>query len=319
MFLSLNILAALVGVLLIGWSILLYEPEERAIDDALMKWWVAITDTRAAAIRAHTSLANRMGQAITQWLDNVFRGPLVSLHSAATSACLSVSSSFLFLLVAVVTGSERRLYSVTQLIIVAAMLGIFSVSYFTLAMSAAREHHNFAILQAGLVTALLGLAGVVCIIRGSGAPLAGLGLVIISDFSVIVLTRRSVRRIAASADNLAAASTATVNAGLGVAILWCPFLISRHVEAQWLSDTLQIAGATNVFGAAVASTFFFVSITLISQRLLWPLIARPIYAMHRFQLFRRRGLLFYSGVVLLTLAIPKIESVISAIMVLKQQ
>jgi hypothetical protein len=317
--LVIRIISGLLGLLLIGWSVFLYEPEENEIDDTLITWWVNMDDTAKSALRANMSFARSVATVIAKWLDDLFESRLISFDAIRISACLSASSGFLFLLVWFLTSDDLHYYTPLQSTAIAATCASFSAVYFGVAVSKRRDEVHAAFMSVFVVGFLLTFAALVGVFKKTGVPLLGLILGILCDFLVVVLTRASARWMVAGTTTLAFVTAATLNATAGIALLWFPFIFASHIRLEWLATTFQIAGATNIFGAIVSATFVVVSVTVLVHRVFWASLERPLYAMHRFRLFQRRGLLCYAGTVLLAFAIPACVPVLTSIATFKQQ
>jgi hypothetical protein len=65
---------------------------------------------------------------------------------------------------------------------------------------------------------------------------------------------------------------------------------------------VAFAGATNVFIVASGFAFLLTAVLTILHRVLWPLIARPLYALQRFKVFGRRKQLAAAGAGLIAAA-----------------
>src|ERR1043165_2840932 len=88
----LAMVAAAVGALMMGWSVLLYPEEERSISTTLATWWVRIDDVGKSATARNKTLIRDVALALDRWLDAVFGERLISVRALASSLCLSFSS-----------------------------------------------------------------------------------------------------------------------------------------------------------------------------------------------------------------------------------
>jgi hypothetical protein len=98
--------------------------------------------------------------------------------------------------------------------------------------------------------------------------------------------------------------------GLG---LYFYHIIPEYVLAIFLATSLS-----NVFDTLVSLAWVFVASGMLLHRIIWPLIERPIYALHRHHVLTdQKKLLFFGGVALVGLAIPSVgktlESVVKAV------
>jgi hypothetical protein len=184
----------------------------------------------------------------------------------------------------------------------------------TLRMAVATGIVLFLCLFGALGRYLVGWSG----FEISAIPMA-VTLAVLSDFVVVILTRRVAARIATT-NSVGFAVVATCFNGAAGTLLIIPTLavLSRSVSvsASWFVFAVVMAGASNVFAAVIAFALAIMFASLVLHRVFWPIIQRPLYALWRFKLLQNRKVLFYVGVALLTVPLPRIAQVVKAARVL---
>lgn len=312
---ALQWICGVLGLFLVGWSILRYETEEKAVHDALAAWWIRLDDLSDTSISRNVAFARATGATVTIWLDRIFGKRLLTLNAFAASLCLSLASLFLCGVVGILfTGIDEGTGVLAAVISVP--LGI-SMLLFYMAVTPGRRDFRIA-LSIGIFVLCVLLFQIARI--GSGSQFestafpAGLLLGIASDFAVVLAVRRLASWTADSGNIWHPLLAASISALLGIGTLAVPlYYVTRVGDGHaWESVTLGLAATSNVFTAVLSLGMTILSATLVVQRLLWPLIKRPVYALHRFKLLEQRMPLFYCGTVLIGVSFPRIASILKA-------
>lgn len=287
----------IVGCLLISWSAFLYETEERQVGEILLAWWVSLDDTACASLSRNVRFVRYVSTLVSNWLDSIFGRTLLSVRAVSSSLCLSVSS---LLLLAVCINFKTE--SWTSLSIMFVLASIF------LGVALTRQLPLLRFLAALTIISII-LIGVV-LIDSTDLPRFGYrtylawGIAttagVVADFSVILITRYAASRGGRVNTVLWPVIISITNATLAIAIFVAPLLLVRGRNGHTqLRATILLFGLTNLYAAIIAASFIILPVSLLVQRLFWPLINRPVYAMHRFALFQQRKVLFGAGTILM--------------------
>lgn len=301
----LQILSGFLGLFLIGWSFLRYETEESAIDDVLASWWIRLDDASEELLSRTVRFVRRTGEAVTGWLDRVFGKRLFSFEAASASVCLSLASILLFLVGSLF--ADDGCFAVVML----PMTLLPSIAVFYMAIEPARRHMRSAmslgtLLLIALFFPLARLGDNFSQLEMTAVP-TGLALGVISDYFVIIVTRRTAAWAADATNVLRPVAAALISATIGLGTLFLPVAYASSLDQQrytWRVMAFGLAGMSNVFAAILYLALLVLSLMLIVQKLFWPLINRPIYALHRFRVLQQRKALFYCGTLLLAVAFP---------------
>jgi hypothetical protein len=134
------------------------------------------------------------------------------------------------------------------------------------------------------------------------------------DFVFIALTRAMLSWAARSNSLVKIAGLAICNSGLAVILVFLPVRVALFYYSDssvWMSSTLLLIACSNVLELLVSSVAILVAFAMLLHRFLWPLMERPIYALHRHHVFtNQKKLLFFGGVALVGMAIPSVGKVL---------
>jgi hypothetical protein len=306
--------AVTIGALLISWSVLLYPTEERSISDALAAWWIRIDDASKATNVHSKMLIQTVAAALVRWLDDVFGEQLVSRRALAVSTCLSFSSiAAIFGLVALVDPTPDPANPKIAVVCLPASVLLFQVAV----SRKSRYLRALVSLTIGLIVSAIVIAALLYSpfpLRILALP-AGLLLGLTSAWVIVMFARQLAKSAATSFSTLPATSIAIGSGLVGVTLLCMPAVSIYNgvqgfeVVSRW-EFVGAIAGLTNLYAGAMAFTLLAVNVMFLLQKALWPVIARPLYAMERFGLFRQRRALFYCGAMLMAFAFPSMARVL---------
>ena len=304
-------LCALLGGLLVSWSIFLFESQERAIQQTLEAWWVRLDDIHQSSTarlilrRIYFQRRLKLGSLLSLVLS-------LSLQAAAASFCLSLSS---FLAMSIVgLWPKGAMSSLTLTVVAGLAVGSFVVAV-TERLAYSRYFLTTLILLA--IAVMAGLTDHIPVnatkVRVGRMLALAFTVGMLSDFGVVVLVRYLARRGAKTRSPASAIVGAIGSSFMTVAIFIYPVFIMRSPpgEPAW-AFALALFGLTNLYSAIIAASFVILSVSVVSHHLAWPVIERPLYAMQRFRIFEQRKALFLAGATLLGIASPVIFDLIEA-------
>jgi len=310
---SIRLVGASVGALLLSWAILLSEDEERTVQSVLETWWVRLDDLDHATATRAIAIVNRFSVAIAAWLDSVFGQRLLSFHACAASFCLSLSG---FLVMSIVGLWPKNEMSWRVLAIVVA---VATASFFVGVSSRLNYSKYFIttliVLSVGGMIGLHDRYGLSVETYQVGKMLAfAFSVGVLADFLVVALVRYLARRGTSAHGLIWPIVASTICAAVAVAIFVYPvFLMHSWDTNRFCATSIAAFGLTNLYAAVIASSFILLAICMVLQRLFWPILKRPVYAMQRFRIFEQRKLLFFAGATLIGIATPSVVDVLESV------
>src|ERR1051325_7949903 len=150
MFVLLQIASAALGMLLVSWSIFLYEGEERVIDETLAAWWIEVDDFAQTAVKRNLAMLRIAARAVSGWLDGVFGERLVSVRAVSASLTLSMASLFLVAFVTSLLDLLKERSNVVTDLIGVLLVALLSAALFYIAVAPGRSTLRVA-LATGIV------------------------------------------------------------------------------------------------------------------------------------------------------------------------
>ncbi len=306
----LRVVAFVVGSILVGLAVLLREDEEGRIHNRLEELWIRIDDRATLGESRTIAFLQQMADTVERWFDRAFGKRLFSFRMVIISGCLSFSSAMLEAELLGLLGSTAPAFKqiASFLMMLFAVAGIVPMLF--------REKWVLALSGAFLCT-VFALAVLTAFRTGSPERVAlptsiALLLAVMSDWAYIMAVRKFLRVSAGNRKYTVAALLATaaviVYAFSPVVINWTAHSYSPSgVESQWARFLLlcvAFALYSNFFGGIAALLVFVVIGSALLHRAFWPMLSRPVYALHRHRVVSNHKLLFAAGVMLLAYAVP---------------
>lgn len=142
-----------------------------------------------------------------------------------------------------------------------------------------------------------------------------LGLAITSDFFFVAVTRLILRRAAKSNVFPRTCLIAIGTSAAGVLVVAAPYYCGVKIDEKFGSESspmligpsilLMMASGTNSVDGLLASLWLLLAVLMLIHHVIWPLLERPIYALHRHRIFTdHRKWVLLTGVALLGVACP---------------
>jgi len=300
-------LLGLVGVLMLYGGIFLTETEEGQLRNSLEELWVRVDDLHAAAMSRQAAFLQQVSALTERGMVTLFGQKLFSLKSLASCLCFAIASIFLSL--ALLVGDSPAFPRTATL--------IWSGFFLLFALSRRLRYLGLVLTSLGAILGLLSLGGVFGayqlsfkdVVSGSAGYLLGA----LSVIGSIALTRWSLR-VASRVHNVAFLAAIIGGNVLLAATLLSPLLIAFLVPSFFVrgpgrtlpSGPLKFlfsTSGTTLFAAALAVVVVLVLLAALVHRVLWPVMSRTIYAVHRHGLVQPK-LLRAVGCACLLLAWP---------------
>lgn len=293
MLLALRITLCSVGVALLFLGLFVYEDEERNIQSRLQNWWISLDDQSRRAISRERNLVARLTASASIVLDGVFGHRLLTFRALSISAVLSTDVAYLGLLI---TSFDRARAREPSLLLVFLNLAIallwFLARFVTLGPAKERiiDALFFAMMGFGLTLGMIIPDPYMSMARSRDVSnwhlhfyVCELAMILstISDFLLIALFRKLLRRASALRSGLA--TFAIVAAVLFIALLVCyvPYRTSLARTTPWMRDLSHVVTYLNASDGIVLFCAFCGLLLLLSRHLLWPVLLRPLYALQR--------------------------------------
>jgi hypothetical protein len=352
-----RIVAGCLGAILIYSALFLYKEEEGGLENRIEQWWQRIRDLHAHAISRETAFLKVVADVTSKGFAKLFGKRLFGAKAVAASMCYSQAAIFFLVTITGLPNLPPRQMEGTRLttgILCLVFLFIGSLGPF-IDRQSQKLFWLSSVLIATVGWPPLFMAVFNRIVSKSyswteiSIPIAEMILFAVAcDFLFIALTRVMLARAAKSSSFLTIATLAIGNAFLAAALSIGPIVASMWLDSllklraiydahghlimgphilatQFIRNLvtlvdipLLLVGASNFLDALVSLSWFLIAIMMLLHRLFWPLIERPVYALFRHRVFsEQKKLVFFSGVALVGLAIPRVgqalENVVKAV------
>jgi hypothetical protein len=292
----------------------LYENEEGQIQSKIVEWWVRLDDKGLASRSRIAAFMQEVARLTGRGFDGLFGNSLLSLRFVAVSIYLSFASLFLFLIFAFPlahdTGSATR-------------LGAIRIFLFFIGLALVPAIVNGSALWERLIRGIwwgvipwtvISMAGFIAFVykrqgaastfRGIGFTLLPLAVSFLADVAFIFVTRLILRRIP-TIDRISTIVIMFVGNLLILALIivglpYVGFKIAKYLPL--FGGIIMLSLPLNSIDILVGCAALIVALLLLVHRALWPLIQRPLYAIQRHELIKKRKKwLLHAGVALIIL------------------
>jgi hypothetical protein len=322
---TLSVVAAAIGLLLLYLAYFLYEPEEKAIQATLEEWWLIIEVTGADTFSKHQQFVHAASVKARAVLDFVFGPRLWSMRALWPAAFLCYGGTLL------VSSSAMGTYHDNALVALAP-LGMGLLMILLGLLPAATGSARF--LRIGCVLGLIAWLFTGAIIgysvrMMSDEPLLSImwfgvgmtGLFVLGTFIYLLLVglvRWGIDVVGRLNNLVAVAAVVILQVAVIVALITLPDWISLDllpalepvetidVDALTWWDAIELAvGGTSMVSLAAAwpvGAFLATFVLLLMHRVIWPILSRPVYAVQRHKIISNRKLLGRVGATLLILS-----------------
>lgn len=307
------------GLFLVCAPQFLYEDEEGKIQNVLEDLWVKIDDNRNKLLSRHTVFMRVVAETTDSIFNRLFGKKLFSRRALFYLSFFSYASLFLsvslFLLVTKYEGLSLLLIllAISFLYAIVGAIHGFIRKPFLL-----KVWYVWAFVLFGLPLLSLYRLASIGSVDFPISIICAIGLGIISDIFFIALTRRLLRWSAGLQSFYQIATVVFLNCLVAFVLVAGPYFLSIWILRKGLTwsigtlmqlDSLSIAififlmGAANSITALTALFFVVLALIMLMHRLFWPGLERPIYALQRVGIVRRRKLFVIIGVILMSIAL----------------
>jgi len=306
----LHVIVGVTGFLLLYIGLFLNETEEGQLQSRLEDLWIRVDDLQSRAISRQAALLQQVSKLTSEGLDGLFGRKLFSIACLASCLCFALASNALSI---VLLGSGDILEGIKPALLILSLLLLLAGFFRRL------RYFGFVMLGVGIYGVLTGAAG----FHETPAEIVFSLIVnlisVASVFGFIAITRWSLQKAARLSSTAAIVALILLNIAIGAGLM-SPILFSasHHYSIAMTSKRvgdvfsrphaglvlLYAVAQMNLFTAIVAFTIVFVLFATLAHRIVWPIMARPLYAAHRHGIIRQHRLLAGLGLLCLTLAWP---------------
>lgn len=307
-----TLICRILGSAILYVAIFLYEDEEGRYQNWLEELWIKIRYERDRVLTAATTLFVLAANSTSRIFDRVFGPRLFSSRAALVSICLSFASFYLFVpLVSLVlkTSSIPKNAPLTSLI---QALGFLALALIPAFMDSKWELRIWQVCVMFVIGRLIAPIGYVVItrmgfhsaVRFGTFMMFLLGLSFTFDLVFLGFTRWMLRRASTMAGTPQIIGLLAANSFIAVGLVVTPFKLferfaptdPQHYSVFGLASFVVII--LNIVDLGLSLLVFFVLAVFTLHRLFWPLMERPIYAVARYGLIKRKWLLWSVGLAL---------------------
>jgi hypothetical protein len=295
-------------VLILYAAVFVREDEEGAVQNRLEDWWLRLMYKRDAEISRAARFIQGVARLTNGGFDSVLGKRLWSLQAVGVSICFSLSSAFLTVLV--MAHIPRFARSVPTLRLLPLVIFLFGLGLlpFLAGRIWAFIVWTLAILKvlfasSGFIWFAVHTFGYAPVVRG--VAVLSMMLVISFGFDVlyISITRWMLRRMFQLRRLHELLEFMVLDVVLAAALVYGPMELTKLMAVKSLLAGMILGSAVVVmfnFGDFIAcSVFFIVMLTVLAHRLMWPILERPLYALHRYGVISNKTLLWSVGAALL--------------------
>jgi len=339
--LLLKLLGILSGLFFAYVAVFVYEDKEKRIQSVLETLWLKVHFLQEQALSIHTAFMRVVAGVLTKIFDRIFGDKLFSLRSVAVSLCYAVAAfAFTFFLFSWgYEGNAEAMRDFFTAFLYGAVLG--TIPIFLRKSKWVKAWLGFLLLYVAydIIGPFL-LMSVVILSLVKDAGLALFPWIIIGgllfSFSFFILfvgiTRYLARRVAQSESFLRIAFFTALNCIplLLLLVTWVLFLFylghagpvtrSGNASIDWSTGTTMVlligvfsALMTNFVFVCSTTLFMLLVATMLAHRIIWPLLARPTYALQRLGIAKRKKLCGSLSGSLLFLSIGKFELLVKIV------
>jgi len=297
MHLAFQVLRWPLGGFLYAVAILLYENQERVVQNRLEELWIWAVDRKDTELSRAARFVQGVARLTNRAFDNVLGKRLWSLQAVGVSLWFSLASMFLTVLVT--AHIPRFARSVPTLNLVLSVIVFIGLGLFPFL---AGRLWAFVMWTLAVLILLFRSSGFVSFVihRYGYAPVLDVLVVVLMillvsfgfDVLYISITRWMLRRMFQVRQLHELIGLIVLDILLAVVLVYGPIEIAMltAVNSHLVG---MIAGSAVVvmfnFGDFIAcSVFFIVMLAVLVHRLMWPIVERHIYALQRYDLIRRK-------------------------------
>jgi hypothetical protein len=299
------------GLLFVYVAAFVREDEEGAIQNRLEELWIRLMYTGERALSKAARFMSVFARSLGNALDALYGDRLWSWRSINASLCLAFASSIIATLMSRyihVLSAREHVFPGNALLFKALCAAVLSVGLLLLVPAKGRSISPgfFAGMVFGLLSGWLasgirwqasgGLEAVVFRQLADSVPLI---CSFISDVVYISVTRWMLRKVATMKRVYEIVSITIVNVLLVTSLYVVPLSVAKRLERDWflnwnafIGDGLEELARLNFINVMMCLVFFAMAAWMLAHRLLWPMLERPVYALQRYGVIRKKALLW---------------------------
>ena len=318
-----RVTAGIVGLVLYYIGLFMYEDEEKQWQNALENIWVSIADQAKESGSKSVALFGKAAAIVTKPFDLIFGDKILSLRFIGGSICWSLAMECLVLGILVLLArplgllvqqpSHAEWVSILHFALALIVAGLL---FTLLAILPTLWHSRWAVALSLFPICFLGFDFALLIYFHVGKPrhwgfFAGLVLSLLSDVALLALVRFTIKWIALKSTVLRTTTAIIVHLAVIYLLVIVPIGVAEVIpkpeirQSAVLSAVVSMVGL-NVFTALASCSFLFLLLLLLLHRILWPILARVVYPLARFEAIRTRKLALSIGSLCFLYAFPSL-------------
>lgn len=290
-------------------AVFLYEDEQGKIQNKLEEWWVSLEGHRSFLLSRHVLLMNRLAEVATHGLDRVFGGRLISWQALNCSAFYSLASlQLVSLMLGTPLGGSR--WELALLFCMSVTCGtlpgfihdrFIRIGLLTMPFAAFFLEPAIDVLIELLRRGRLDLGTIPGWVTLDVALFASF----IADVFFIAATRWSLRLCFSNGHLMKMGALVLANFGLALLLVILPFqlpwkLFSPSAGSTYSAATLAAMNSADAFGCLA---FVALVLGVLAHRVLWSIVARPLYAFQALGIARRKKMFGFIGLALVSYSV----------------
>jgi len=312
-------------------AFLMYEDEEGRVQNRLEDWWCRLDDAANTAVNYHLRIVQSFAKNANTRLELSFGEKLISYQSIGVAICWGMISAKLTV---VILGLISR--PLQTRVIVFELVGCFCFMYFSRRprFLPSSQHRLWFIMIlitwiAFILVAYLSgtarnrIAPVSMSPEGSQENIVVLGLAVIPLYTVGVLfcipvclafvatLRRSLAYITQAKSNTRVITATILQTVFSAAIISLHLLAVRNLKSRTDFREYVLQVTTPITGYAYAMSLLL--LLLVGHIAFWGVMRRPLYLLQRIGGERRKRVFAAIGLVMLSLAIPRVTEILKGI------
>ncbi len=290
MLIIVKILLCCAGAIILSFSFLIYETEEKKLQSRIENLWIWLDDLARGSPAAESKALAWIAAVVTKLLDELFGPELYSFRVVVVSIALSVLISSAFLSFS--THAQHKLMFLPE--------WIWAIGIILLV----RRSAMLALLGCSL--GLLALAGMAHDYVGTATFLSPFVLSVLSDFIVLAYVRKLLPKFTHSSALRTFYLVSESILVVGLVVLG-PLAIGAALTTGYANDYFVAIGMAvavlNISSILSVLALVLVLGVLAASHLLWPIIGRPVYALQRVGLFTNKKVARVIGVTLILVGV----------------
>jgi len=318
MILAGRIAVTVIGLILLGLAVFVYEDDEKKLQSKLIDWWVGLDDRRMKNLATERIIVARFSAFASRVLDNLFGPSSFSFRAAAISILASLT------ILGIIASLTSHFFAPQDLFPRTANLStevperfiaeeVYYSALFVLAYVFAKRHLRdlswlivIVLALMPLTISLLNAEDVLATTFATDPPLLPeyyLGILVSTalDLTLISLARRVLRKAHSLSSMTGSLAISVSSLVIAFSVSMLPILLLTEVAEAFFDQRfpgdpskppyflpLSVLVTFNLSDTVIMLAAFALVGFLFLHRALWPTLLRPLYALQRIEVFTHK-------------------------------